>query len=426
MRRIAIINQKGGVGKTTTTANLGAALALFGKRVLLIDLDPQAHLSLHFGTELSDEQAGVYDVLTSSAPLRDVAQQVRKNITLIPADIDLAGVEAELVSTPGRELILREAVEDAAYDHDVLLIDCPPSLGTLTINALVAVDEVMIPLQSQFFALQGLGKLLDTIKLVQRRINPRLRVTGVILCMHEALTRLAGEVVDDLSSFLASSRETQTPWSQATLYKSFIRRNVKLAEACSFGKTIFDYAPKSNGARDYARLTAEAFSDLGVDSARILDREDVNTVPAPARTAGVDGACAVPLEDGDDAAQPAPAQHPTGPRPPVLRQVDRAASCAAERQEGTPMDSALPVTGRFDGADYGPARAMERRTDRLLDATPTELGADIRATKIHAADIGVTDTRIADARAIIELPKDRADAQSPGQAGPQRSAIIPP
>ena len=262
MRRIAVINQKGGVGKTTTTANLAAALTRAGHRVLLIDLDPQAHLSLHFGTELRDGEPGLYDVLTSATPIGDVAIKVCDRTTLVPADIDLAGVEAELVSVTGREVILREAVDQMDSDHDVMLIDCPPSLGVLTINALVAAGEVLIPLQAQFFALQGLSKLLNTVTLVRRRINPVLRVAGIVLCMHDATTRLAGEVVDDLSLFLDGARGTDVPWAQASIYKTRVRRNIKLAEACSFGKTIFDYAPRSNGAADYAALAQDVFPEL--------------------------------------------------------------------------------------------------------------------------------------------------------------------
>jgi len=264
MRRIAVINQKGGVGKTTTTANLGAALARAGKRVLLVDLDPQAHLSLHYGTELSDGQPSVYDVLTASMPIREVTLQVHDNVTLVPSDIDLAGVEAELVSVTGREVILREAVDADVDFYDVILIDCPPSLGILTINALVAAHELIIPLQAQFFALQGLSKLLDTVTLVRRRINPGLRVDGIALCLHESTTRLAGEVVDDLMLFLNAARGTGVPWADAYVYKTCIRRNIKLAEASSFGQTIFDYAPRSNGAADYTRLAAEVFADLGL------------------------------------------------------------------------------------------------------------------------------------------------------------------
>lgn len=257
MRRIAVINQKGGVGKTTTTANLGAALANNGLRVLLIDLDPQGHLTLHFGAELRDGQPSVYDLLTTATPIGDVLVKVRDRVTLVPADIDLAGAEVELISVTGREVILREALAPIEHEHDIMLIDCPPSLGILTVNALVASTEVLIPLQAHFFALQGLSKLLDTVTLVRQRINPQLHVGGVVLCMYESATRLAGEVVDDLVKFLDASRGTACAWADARVYQTSIRRNIKLAESCSFGQTVFDYAPRSHGAIDYARLAAE-------------------------------------------------------------------------------------------------------------------------------------------------------------------------
>lgn len=283
MRRIAVINQKGGVGKTTTTANLGAALARAGSRVLLVDLDPQAHLSLHFGVELSDTDPSVYDVLTNSTPIRDVARQVQENVTLVPADIDLAGADAALVSVTGREVLLREALSAEEGEHDFLLIDGPPSLGVLTINALVAATEVLIPLQAHFLALQGLGKLLETVTLVRQRINPALRVGGIVLCMHEATTRLAGEVVDDLMGFLEAARGTGSAWADARLYDVKIRRNIKLAESCSFGQTVLDYAPRSNGAIDYTRL-AEEILEPAREAAPDAKSSAPAEAPAPAVT----------------------------------------------------------------------------------------------------------------------------------------------
>jgi len=259
MRRIAVMNQKGGVGKTTTVANLGAAVAASGKRVLLIDLDPQAHLSLHYGIELADDQPSGYDLLTSSASIRKVAIPIRDCITLVPSDIDLAAAEAELISVAGREMILREAVDLIEDEHDVLLIDCPPSLGVLTLNALAASDEVMIPMQAHFLALQGVGKLLDTVTLVRQRINPKLKVAGFILCMHDSTTRLSGEVVADLVRFLQQARSKPVAWADARIYERRIRRNIKLAEAASFGKTVFDYEPQCNGALDYGALAVEIF-----------------------------------------------------------------------------------------------------------------------------------------------------------------------
>jgi chromosome partitioning protein len=293
MRRIAVINQKGGVGKTTTTANLGAAVALSGSRVLLVDLDPQGHLSLHFGVDSDDNRPTVYDVLTSNTPIRDALIAARDRVTVLPSDIDLAGAETELVSVTGREVLLREALAPVIGEFDFLLIDCPPSLNVLTVNALVAADEVIIPLQAHFLALQGLGKLLDTVTLVRQRINPVLKVAGVVLCMHESTTRLAGEVVEDLVRFLESSRGGTTAWSNTRLYETCIRRNIKLAECASFGQTIFDYAAKSNGAADYARLAEEVFElargavriteNSGANGARPEAVENVQMTVAPAR-----------------------------------------------------------------------------------------------------------------------------------------------
>ena len=257
MRRIAIINQKGGVGKTTTAVNLAAALSRNGERVCVLDLDPQAHATTHFGIEPDGDRPSVYDVLVRGKALADVRRDVGDHLTLVNSDINLAAAEVELAGVVGREVILREALARDPETYDYMLMDCAPSLGVLTINALAAADEVFIPLQPHFFALHGLSKLLETTALVGRRINPGLRVTGIVVCLYDGGTRLAQEVVRDLTEFFAAGRGSNTPWAAARVFGAKVRRNIKLAECPSFGKTIFEYAPRSPGAEDYSALARE-------------------------------------------------------------------------------------------------------------------------------------------------------------------------
>lgn len=269
MRSIAIINQKGGVGKTTTAVNLSAALADTGQRVCLIDLDPQAHATLHVGLEPGREERSIYDALTRETPLAEVRRQVSDNLWVVGSHIDLAAAEVELAGVVGRELILRDLLAADRPEHafDYVLVDCPPSLGILTINALAAVDEVFIPLQPHFLALHGLSKLLETIDLVSRRLNARLRLSGVVLCLYEAHTRLASEVCRDVEEFFARARQQATPWADAHAFQTRIRRNIRLAEAPSFGQSIFQYAPDSHGADDYRQLAGELLGQLATAAA---------------------------------------------------------------------------------------------------------------------------------------------------------------
>lgn len=294
VRTIALMNQKGGVGKTTTTVNLAAAIARAGRRVLLIDLDPQAHATLHVGADQPDAdapdpaaqgpRASVYDVLLDPAfPVDRALRQVRDNLWILPAETDLAALETELadVDPAQRTTRLRAALDHLAGRFDFVLIDCPPSLGVLTLNGLAAAREVFIPMQSHFLALQGVSKLLETVALVAKTVNPRLRVTGVVMCMHDTSSTHAKEVVQDLVDFFDQARAcgADVPWKSARVLSPAIRRNIKLAECPSFGQTVFDYAPFCPGALDYKALAERIIAEWDHVQTR---RAEQAAAPSPA------------------------------------------------------------------------------------------------------------------------------------------------
>jgi len=261
MRVIAIVNQKGGVGKTTTACNLGAALARRGRRMLLVDFDAQAHLSFHLGVDNTVVGATAYDLMTGRAAIGETLIQRSDRLDIVPSHIDLAGAEVELVSKMARERILRDALTDCAEAYDFALIDCPPSLGIMTLNALVAADEILVTLQPHVLALQGISKLLETAQLVQQRLNDRLRITGIIFCMFDGRTTLSSEVLADVESYFARTARDDPLLERVRVYRTRVRRNIKLAEAPGFGQTILEYAPFSHGAEDYEHLAEEFLAD---------------------------------------------------------------------------------------------------------------------------------------------------------------------
>jgi chromosome partitioning protein len=250
-RIIAVTNQKGGVGKTTTSVNLGACLAYIGQKVLLVDIDPQGNATSGVGVEKGDVHQCIYDVLVDDVDVNDTVKQSKvENLSIIPATISLAGAEIELVPTISREVRLKKALEKVKDEYDYIIIDCPPSLGLLTINALTASDAVVIPVQCEYYALEGLSQLLSTVRLVQKHLNHDLMIDGVLLTMLDARTNLGIQVIEEVKKYF-----------QDKVYRTIIPRNVRLSEAPSHGEPIIIYDAKSRGAEVYLELAKEVVAN---------------------------------------------------------------------------------------------------------------------------------------------------------------------
>ncbi|KGE19993.1 ParA family protein [Paenibacillus wynnii] len=247
---IAIANQKGGVGKTTTSVNLGAGMATLGKRVLLVDIDPQGNTTSGVGVNKADVANCIYDILINEVePAETILETMIDGLHIIPATIQLAGAEIELVSTISRELRLKKALNAVKGKYDYVIIDCPPSLGILTINSLTAADSVIIPIQCEYYALEGLSQLLNTVRLVQKNLNPHLMIEGVLLTMLDARTNLGIQVIEEVKKYF-----------QEKVYRTIIPRNIRLSEAPSHGQSIITYDPRSKGAEVYLELAKEVIS----------------------------------------------------------------------------------------------------------------------------------------------------------------------
>lgn len=254
-KAIAIFNQKGGVGKTTTNINLGACLALKGKRVLMLDIDPQGNTTSGIGVSKKELEYTVYELLIEDNfdPRDAVLHTSVENLDLIPANVDLAGAEIEMVQLEGREKRLQKAINKIRNDYDYIFIDCPPSLGLLTINSLSAVESVLIPIQCEFYALEGVSQLMSTIELVRKNLKPDLEVEGVVLSMFDGRTNLSIQVVQEVKKYFG-----------AKVYSTVIPRNIRLAEAPSFGMPIVEYDPRSKGAEAYREFAEEFLEREGV------------------------------------------------------------------------------------------------------------------------------------------------------------------
>jgi len=250
---ISIVNQKGGVGKTTTAVNLAAALSEAGKFVLLIDLDPQGNATSGLGIKPDELQHGLYNVLMGQARGHDVVlNTAHAGLRVMPATADLAGANVELVSMEGRESKLSDIVSELRHAYDYIVIDCPPSLGILTLNGLVAAEHILIPVQAEYYALEGLGQLLKTIELVKGQIKPNLEILGAVITMFDGRNRLSGEILQELYKFFPDK-----------IFRSVIPRTVRLAEAPSFGKSVIHYEPNGKAAKAYGRLAKELLSFFG-------------------------------------------------------------------------------------------------------------------------------------------------------------------
>jgi chromosome partitioning protein len=244
---VAIANQKGGVGKTTTAVNLSAALAELGRKILVMDLDPQGNASTGLGIDPGQRRTGIYEVIAAGTPVeRSIMETVVPGVWMVPSTIDLAGAEIELVGQLSRETRLARAIEGIAPTYDFVVLDCPPSLGLLTVNGLTAADELIVPIQCEYYALEGLGQLLRNVRLIQQNLNPRLRLTGIVLTMYHPRTRLSEQVVDEVKRYFGGR-----------VYDTVIPRTVRLSEAPGFGQPITTYDSRSKGAKAYRRLAGE-------------------------------------------------------------------------------------------------------------------------------------------------------------------------
>jgi len=411
MRRIALINQKGGVGKTTTVANLGAALALAGKRVVVVDLDPQANLTLYLGVELEPGASSSYRVLTREIEFgAALLPTSTPNLKLLPTDIDLSGAEMELAEVPQREKLLRTALEDWRSEHkkkhgnepaDYVLFDCPPSLGLLSLNALAASDEVFVVVQTQFLALQGMSKLVEVIELVKKELHPGLELGGIVPCMYDSRMRLGREVLSELRRYFPTK-----------VFRTPITSNVKLAESPSFGKTIFEYAPDSIGARDFASLAHEVMMQEVL--ARPVEAEVPRRATRPSLAAVVQRVAAA-IE---------PIRPPT---PPVQSTPSVPLPVPTRAPAPTPAPSAAPLRPSPEAPRPATARATpkEKPDARPPEATPQPAPAP-KVTPAQAEPRPAPRTRKASAPPatpppVVDAPRRPAAAPAPTAPPPART-----
>ena len=355
-RVIAVANQKGGVGKSTTAVSLGAALAELGHKVLVVDLDPQGNASTGLGIRHDARQVTVYDVLAAEAPIDGaIVETPIENLFAIPSTIDLAGAEIELVSQFSRELRLRKAIEPLKQsEFTYILLDCPPSLGLLTVNALGAAEELIVPIQCEYYALEGLGQLLRNVRLVQQNVNSRLRLTGIVLTMYDPRTKLSDQVVQEVRRYFGDR-----------VYDTIIPRTVRLSEAPGFGLPITEYDPRSRGAQSYRELAAEVAAKLPLDAPLpVVDAIPSVIVPPPEPEAA---RAPRPLVSEDDKAEPT-----AGAESAIAEdEAEVAPGSRTADVEPSALEGERPVSVDADwNGEVGPAQpSAEPEVEALPDAT---------------------------------------------------------
>jgi chromosome partitioning protein len=387
-RIIAVANQKGGVGKSTTAVSLGASLAELGHRVLVIDLDPQGNASTGLGIRHEQREVTVYDVLADEAPIeRAIVPTPIDNLFAIPSTIDLAGAEIELVSQFSRELRLKKAIEPLKHDaYDYVFLDCPPSLGLLTVNALAAAEELIVPIQCEYYALEGLGQLLRNVRLVQQNVNTGLRLTGIVMTMYDPRTKLSEQVVAEVRRYFGDR-----------VYQTVIPRTVRLSEAPGFGQPINVYDPSSKGARSYRDLAREVAARLP-DERPLPNVDDVPsvTIPRPEQPPSraprplVEPEAEAPLEESE-------------PRPPTVEQEAVHPEEAPEpfvRPEKA--ESEAPAAARLEQATPPPAREQREQEEGVLAGDPIEKQS---APRTQRADPGSEpDGEVSQPQVEVEAP----------------------
>ena len=419
-RVIALLNQKGGVGKTTSTVNLGAACARYGQRVLLVDLDPQSNLSLHFGVESGPEQRTIRDLLLDpTCRIEDAVQTARAGLDFIPAVTELALVEGELAQQEGMQTVLRSKLEPVYGNYDVILLDCPPSLGVLSVNALTVADEVFVPMQAHYLPLRGLEKLLQTVHLISQGLNPTIRVTGILLCMHDGSSSHARAVIGEIESQLAQFRGMDVPWSTATVLDPPVRRNIKLAEAPSFGQTIFDYAPKCPGADDYRRIAEQLLIGWGLphgsfDGAAVGGTDSGAAVPKKRKATKV-------TKRGVSAARGAAAKStkPAGSSKSASKSAKKSAQISAKSAKAaskiTKKANATKAAAKVATKSAKPVKRAHATISKAAKANASKAARAARAIKVTKAGRTISKAKLAKVARVSKPARSAKASKRPAR-----------